>query len=109
MKVIQETTAWKDPSIPNHVYYVDDSMSKMVSYIPVGTNDKITFKKPIAFDRRGRSFTVLKTVKTEDSIQVNGSKGAVYTLTRNDGKWACSCPGFSFRGACKHTASAPAS
>lgn len=35
---------------------------------------------------------------------VKGSKGNVYTLTRQpSGKWSCSCPGYSYRRFCKHT------
>ncbi len=35
---------------------------------------------------------------------VKGSKGQDYVLTRNGGRWTCSCPGFQFRRSCKHTA-----
>ena len=35
--------------------------------------------------------------------KVKGSRGATYTLTRQpNGKWMCSCPGYSFRRFCKH-------
>ena len=33
---------------------------------------------------------------------VQGSKGAVYTLTEVAGKRSCTCPGFTFRSSCKH-------
>lgn len=35
---------------------------------------------------------------------VQGSKGRQYVITRTQGKWHCTCPGFQFRGGCKHTA-----
>lgn len=44
-------------------------------------------------------------VKKVEVIQkkVKGSRGATYTLTRQpNGKWMCSCPGYSFRRFCKH-------
>lgn len=108
MKIIQETTVWAEPNTPNHTYFVDDSMTKMMAYIRVGTKDKVTFKSPISFDRRGRTFKVLKTVDTEpETIKVEGSKGAVYNLTRSNGSWACTCPGFTFRGKCRHLELAP--
>ena len=108
MKIIEETTVWDSPNAPNHVYFVNDSMTQMVAYIRKGTTEKFTFKKPIGFDRRGRTFKVLKSVDTEpESIKVNGSKGAVYNLTRADGHWRCTCPGFTYRGSCKHLDLAP--
>lgn len=37
------------------------------------------------------------------TVQVEGSKGKTYTLTiKEDGSKSCSCPGFGFRGSCKH-------
>lgn len=108
MKIVQETTVWDSPAAPNHIYFVNDSMSKMTAYIRQGTTDKFTFKKPIGFDRRGRTFTVLKSIEDEtESIKVAGSKGAVYNLTRANGHWQCSCPGHTYRGSCKHLEMAP--
>lgn len=45
----------------------------------------------------------LKEVKTaSDVFIVEGSKGNKYTVTRNKQGWKCTCPGFGFRGQCKH-------
>lgn len=33
---------------------------------------------------------------------VDGSKGNKYTVTRTNGKWACTCTGYQFRKQCKH-------
>lgn len=33
---------------------------------------------------------------------VEGSKGNEYTVTRKGEQWSCTCPGFGFRGQCKH-------
>jgi hypothetical protein len=108
MKIVQETTVWPDAATPNHIYYVNDSLTEMTAYIRKGTKKKFTFKKPIKFDRRGRTFVVVKSVETEpESIKVEGSKGSVYNLTRADGHWRCSCPGYTYRGACKHLDLAP--
>ena len=35
-------------------------------------------------------------------LLVNGSKGAVYTVVKENGKATCTCPGFGFRRTCKH-------
>ena len=34
--------------------------------------------------------------------QVEGSKGAVYTVTEEQGQRRCTCPGFQFRKTCRH-------
>jgi len=103
MKIVQETTVWDIPTAQNHIYFVDDSMSKMTAYIRAGTKNKFTFKKPIQFDRKGRTFKVLESVDTDpETIKVTGSKGEIYNLTRVDNQWQCSCPGHLYRGTCKH-------
>lgn len=37
-----------------------------------------------------------------ESVQVAGSKGQVYTVSRVSGGWQCTCSGFQFRRTCKH-------
>lgn len=83
-----------DNSYPNFVYVVNDSKSKLISFI----NDfgMTTFKTPLPFSTRGRKFTVLKE-ELEGKV-VLGSKGEKYVVS--NGK--CTCPGFKFRGDCKH-------
>lgn len=45
----------------------------------------------------------LKEVNTDNEVFiVDGSKGNKYTVTRSKAKWTCTCPGFGFRGQCKH-------
>jgi hypothetical protein len=34
--------------------------------------------------------------------QVEGSRGAVYTVTQRGADKTCTCPGFTFRESCKH-------
>ena len=35
-------------------------------------------------------------------IEVKGSKGNTYKVTKQGNKWKCECSGFQFRGKCKH-------
>jgi hypothetical protein len=46
----------------------------------------------------------LPTTKTlpDTSWQVQGSKGTTYTVTRKSQVMRCTCPGFNFRGKCRH-------
>ena len=55
MKVLQETTAWPGAT-PNHIYFTDDSKSKVFAYVRAGTNAVFKFSQPIRFDVRGRKF-----------------------------------------------------
>jgi hypothetical protein len=106
MKFYKETTAW---DVPNHVYLLSTDKSKMYGYIKRGTEAAITFKKPYRFDTRGRKFVEvqelgeidLDLVKTE-KWEFTGSKGDKYIVEKLDGLLKCSCPGYTFRGDCKH-------
>jgi hypothetical protein len=111
MKILQETTEWKDAWVPNHVYVLNKSMSHMIAYVPAGSKTVKKFSKPIAFDRRGRTFVELETDSPPepqpDVWTVAGSNGKNYTVTREAGggmNYQCTCPGFTFRGSCKHVA-----
>lgn len=120
MKWLQETTEWIAPyEVPNHVYYMNDGRTHAVGYIPTGTGRYQKFSQPIAIDTRRRKFTVLTKKAEPDStyftkkpteaavtgsIQVEGSGGKKYTLTPGPNGWICTCPGFQFRRACKHSA-----
>lgn len=108
MKFYRETTVW-DSATPNHIYLLSTDKSKMFGYIKRGTDSAVTFKKPYRFDVRGRKFVEvtelgeidLDEVKTE-TWEFAGSKGDSYTVQRSDGVLRCTCPGFTYRGDCKH-------
>lgn len=105
MKIVQETTRWTD-NVANNLYLVTDNMEYIVAYVPQGSNSAQRFKKPIRWDSRGRTFKILKEIAENDanSIIVEGSKGQKYTLTRANGTWSCTCPGYAYRGNCRHVA-----
>ena len=52
-------------------------------------------------DANGRElkFTTDSSVKV---WSVAGSKGNKYTVTREDGEYRCTCPGFFYRKNCRH-------
>lgn len=107
MEAVREVTVWKGcDTQPNHIYLMDGS--KAVAYIPWGEGKPFYFKSPIGIDKRGRKFVpadtkLFKKVKHESTkIRVAGSKGQVYYVDPE--AHTCTCPGFTFRGACKHVA-----
>ena len=113
MKAFQELTEWSTgSSTPNHIYFLSDGKDKMFAYIKSGTNEVFEFKKPYSFSSRGRKFKEVhnvwgffprgELVKASNQFKVAGSKGNEYTVTEDSGKWSCTCPGFTYRGSCKH-------
>lgn len=113
MKIIEEITEWDtEYAVPNHVYFVNDSRDKMFAYVAVGSVKVQEFNKPIKFSVSRRKFQeVANTWGYQEpevakpagrAWRVAGSKGAEYTVTELDGVKTCNCPGFRFRGACKH-------
>lgn len=112
MKFFKETTQdWSTPT-PNHTYLLSTDKSKMYGYIKARSGDTFTFKKPLNFDARRRTFVEVKElgeinldeVKSE-KWEFTGSKGDIYIVQKTDNMLKCTCPGFTFRGECKHVKS----
>jgi hypothetical protein len=116
MDAVKETTVWTDGSNCNHTYLLNGD--KMVAYIKQGSSEPFYFSKPIAISRSGRKFEKLKDnpfndwaklLKAHIDVEptptyikkVAGSKPGV-TYEVNTDENTCSCPGYTFRGACKH-------
>ena len=100
MEALRETTGG---AFHPTVYLLDGN--KMVSYIKSGDTEPFYFKNPIkGFDKRGRKFEIVQpnpfTVKALPRIEVQGSKGQIYYIDTDD--HSCTCPGYTFRGECKH-------
>jgi len=102
-----ETTHWTDGfgENCNHVYVMNDSMTQAIAYVPRGSKTLFKFKNPLKLDTRGRTFVDLGDPEppAPGQITVQGSNGNTYYLTEEDGVWSCTCPGFKFRGDCRHT------
>lgn len=104
MEALKEVTVWNTDKQINHTYLLDGD--RLHAYIKMGTKKPIYFTKPMRFDRRGRKFVKLtvnpfkKAEEQTNLIEVKGSKGDSYFIDP-DAK-TCTCPGFQFRGKCKH-------
>jgi len=110
MKWFAETTDYKD-KVPNGIYLLDDTKTKMYAFRPRGTGDIKVFRNPVRIDTRGRKFVInpvqFKTkLKEEEPLgrtwTVKGSKGDEYKVSELNGNYSCTCSGFKFRGACRH-------
>lgn len=104
MEAVREITGGLFPA---HIYLLDGNT--LVSYIKKGDTEPFYFKNPIkGFSKSGRKFEAVKPnpfklkKETSNAITVKGSKGQTYIIDRDQA--TCSCPGFTFRGSCKHLA-----
>lgn len=98
MKLRAEITEWVD-NVKNGVYLTNDSGDKVYAFAKKGSIELQWLIKPMSIETRGRKFLDLyKWDSIEQGKKVVGSKGDVYYVV--DGK--CSCPGFKYRGVCKH-------
>ena len=109
MEAVRETTVWTgvDYPSPNHDYLLDGD--RVIAYRPWGTGEIRVLSGKIKIDRRGRKFEKLKENPFRDLQlgdrgpeirEVQGSKGQIYRVDVE--AKTCTCPGFTFRGACKH-------
>jgi predicted nucleic acid-binding Zn finger protein len=98
IEILQEVTDWGEAPVANGIYHVN-SAGHLVQH-----NDKI-FKAPIkGFSKSRRKFEKIGEYEEQlpdFGIVVKGSTGKSYIII--EGK--CSCPGFKFRGDCKHVRS----
>ena len=108
MLVALEQTVWNG-DFANHIYYLNKSRDKMYGYVRFGTSEPQWFPQPRGFDAKGRKFLVLEeqpdpvSEQPAESWQVQGSKGSVWTVTRENGEFSCDCPAAKYhRKECKH-------
>ena len=105
MQALKEITVWPNGT-PNHVYLLDGD--KLVAYIRDGATEAKYFTSPIrGFSKSGRKFVSASLDLFELPTQVSsvrevvGSRGDVYIINLDE--LTCTCPGYTYRGACKHT------
>ena len=99
MKLRAEISTWSEPYMKNGVYLTNDSGDLCYAFARHGSNQLVYSKNPIRLDLRHRKFIDLYKFDDEpEGKKVIGSKGDVYYV--NNGQ--CTCPGFKYRGECKH-------
>jgi hypothetical protein len=105
----KETTVWEGSTTINHTYLLEGD--SMIAYMRSQTSVPFYFKKPIRIDKRGRKFERLDVnpfelvpqvvIAQESTVkEIEGSKGAKYYVNLEDK--TCTCPGYTYRGTCKH-------
>lgn len=109
-KVLKEVTEdWVvDYLLPNHTYLIEGD--KIIAYKPWHDDPVQHLSGRMRLDRARRKFKELPYVPSEwemeeeqapsNIVVVEGSKGNTYEVDVEEG--TCTCPGFTFRGKCKH-------
>jgi hypothetical protein len=100
--IAKEVSVWSESYDLNHIYLLNDSMTKVYGYIRNRDLKPTLFGGPRDFNTRYRKFEVLERIKEEDRVEVKGSKGDIYYVTEDDGQYKCTCVGFKYHGTCKH-------
>jgi hypothetical protein len=116
-----EVTDWSDSEyeVPNHIYLFDGK-SNILAYAIAGTDEVVTFNKPMKVSTTRRKFEkvkhkaldkLAKTLQSEEKTlqstnpqwQVKSDSGKVYTVELIGSKYSCNCVGYGYRGKCKHS------
>ena len=104
IRILRETTGTKDGfTYHPHIYYVNDA-DKLV-WFQVGDYSRglDKYRVPKKFFRTGRKFEKIGEIEEEipaNIVEVAGSKGSKYQVDVDE--QTCTCPGYKFRGQCKH-------
>lgn len=109
MKVLKEVTEdWKVDFMPNHTYLLEGD--KIIAYRPWHEDPVQHLSGKMRLDRARRKFKELPFVASDWGIEeeqtasnivvIEGSKGNTYEVDIEAG--TCTCPGYQFRGKCKH-------
>ena len=103
IEILQEVTDWGKYKVNNGIYHVNGS-GQLVAYQKNKKSVVQVLNVPSAnFSKSRRKF--VKIGQREEKlashiIKVQGSKGNVYLVDTI--KKTCTCPGFTYRGNCKH-------
>lgn len=113
MEILKETTDWKCGfPVANHTYLFDGN--KVIAYKNAMTGAIVKLKTPIRLDKRYRTFVRVADAALQRlgksapklgkrSFLIKSSdKEYIVEVDEVTQKYTCSCPGFTFRGKCKH-------
>lgn len=103
IEILQEVTDWGKYKVNNGIYHIN-SAGKLIAYQPNKDSEVQVLNVPSnQFSKARRKFIKIgeRSEELESHIvKVKGSNGAVYLIDTD--KKTCTCPGFTFRGTCKH-------
>ena len=101
IEILQEVTDWGKYKVNNGVYHVNSSGNLVAQQVNQDAKVQVLKVPSTQFSKARRKFKKIGERPEQfdkNVIVVKGSNGNTYTI--EDGK--CSCPGFTYRGNCKH-------
>ena len=104
IEILLETTDWGKYKVNNGIYHVNGA-GQLVAYQPNSETALKQYTNPLKqFSKSRRKFKKIGAypeVHNDPAIViVKGSKGNEYQVDTD--KSTCSCPGYTYRGNCKH-------
>ena len=103
IEILQEVTDWGKYKVNNGIYHIN-SAGKLIAYQPNKDSEVQVLNVPSnQFSKARRKFVKIGERPEElesHIIKVKGSNGAVDLIDTE--QKTCTCPGFTFRGTCKH-------
>tara|TARA_Y100000385_G_C13057490_1_gene622725 strand:+ start:532 stop:861 length:330 start_codon:yes stop_codon:yes gene_type:complete len=103
IEILQEVTDWGKYKVNNGVYHINGA-GKLIAYQRNKDSEVQVLNVPSnQFSKSRRKFVKIGERAEELAshiVKVEGSKGNVYLVDTE--KRTCTCPGFTFRGTCKH-------
>ena len=103
IEILQEVTDWGKYKVNNGIYHVN-SAGKLVAYQPNSEEPLQVLNVPSnQFSKSRRKFKKIGERAEEldaNITEVKGSTGKTYIIDLD--KKTCTCPGFTYRGNCKH-------
>ena len=103
IEILQEVTDWGKYKVNNGVYHINGA-GKLIAYQRNKDSEVQVLNVPSnQFSKSRRKFIKIGERAEELAshiVKVEGSKGNVYLVDTE--KMTCTCPGFTFRGTCKH-------
>jgi len=103
ISILQETTDWGKFKVNNGIYHINGAGSLVAYQVNQDAEVQVLKSPSKQFSKSRRKFVKIGERPEEVAshvIEVKGSKGNVYYVDTE--KNTCTCPGFTFRGNCKH-------
>ena len=103
IEILQEVTDWGKYKVNNGVYHINGAGSFVAYQVNPYAELQVLNSPSKQYSKSRRYFTKIGERAEELAkhiIEVQGSKGNVYHVDTI--KTTCTCPGYTFRGNCKH-------
>lgn len=106
IEILQETTDWGKYKVNNGVYHVNSSGKLVAFQANIDSPIQELNVPSTQFSKSRRKFKKIgerpdpQSEQNSNIIKVKGSTGKEYIIDLD--KKTCTCPGFTYRGNCKH-------